>query len=486
MSVKINKLEIENVKRIKAVKLEPTANGLTVIGGRNNQGKTSVLDSIAWALGGENFRPSDATRDGSIIPPNLKIVLNNGLIVERKGKNSALKVTDPSGQKAGQSLLNTFVESLALNLPKFMESSGKEKAQTLLQIIGVGNQLAELEKEEKELYQDRLYIGRTADQKEKFAKEQPYYPDAPKDLVSPSALIRQQQDILAQNGENQRKREQAGKIREETKRAYDEVKRLSEQLEAAKQHHLQLVKDLETAEKSAADLVDQSTKELEDSISNIEEINRMVRANLDKEKAEDDAKEYRRQYDQLSEKITSVREKKANLLSSAELPLPDLSVKEGDGDTTQEHLIDRLEKLIFHISMVANISDENFGTSSGIAMKYKLQAMSNLEKTKERKFTSGMNRRYRLIFSNPVSGMKKDDWVKIHPHFTPNFPANLQEEAEIAKNLEGVVSQETQLGVLSIVDNVQDEIKKIDTDQNKVRADPVMKQMFGGGGQDDE
>lgn len=56
----------------------------------------------------------------------------------------------------------------------------------------------------------------------------------------------------------------------------------------------------------------------------------MVRANLDKEKAEDDAKEYRRQYDQLSEKITSVREKKANLLSSAELPLPDLSVKEGE------------------------------------------------------------------------------------------------------------------------------------------------------------
>lgn len=330
MSVKINKLEIENVKRIKAVKLEPTANGLTVIGGRNNQGKTSVLDSIAWALGGENFRPSDATREGSIIPPNLKIVLNNGLIVERKGKNSALKVTDPSGQKAGQSLLNTFVESLALNLPKFMESSGKEKAQTLLQIIGVGNQLAELEKEEKELYQDRLYIGRTADQKEKFAKEQPYYPEAPKDLVSPSALIRQQQDILAQNGENQRKREQAGKIREEVKRAYEEVKRLSDQLEAAKQHHLQLVTDLETAEKSATDLVDQSTKDLEDSISNIEEINRMVRANLDKEKAEDDAKEYRRQYDQLSEKINSVRDKKAELLSSAELPLPELSVKEGE------------------------------------------------------------------------------------------------------------------------------------------------------------
>lgn len=150
-----------------------------------------------------------------------------------------------------------------------------------------------------------------------------------------------------------------------------------------------------------------------------------------------------------------------------------------DGDTSQEHLIDRLEKLIFQISMVANISDENFGTSSGIAMKYKLQAMSNLEKTKERKFTSGMNRRYRLIFSNPVSGMKKDDWVKVHPKFTPNFPANLLEETQIAQGLEGIVSQETQLGVLSIVENVQQEKEKIESEQ-ETKKDPIMQQMFGG------
>lgn len=72
--MKINKLEIENVKRIKAVRLEPAQNGLTVIGGNNNQGKTSVLDSIAWALGGEKYRPSEAARAGSAVPPALKIV----------------------------------------------------------------------------------------------------------------------------------------------------------------------------------------------------------------------------------------------------------------------------------------------------------------------------------------------------------------------------------------------------------------------------
>lgn len=131
-----------------------------------------------------------------------------------------------------------------------------------------------------------------------------------------------------------------------------------------------------------------------------------------------------------------------------------------NGDTTQENLINRLERLIFQISMVADISDENFGTSSGIALKYKLLAMSNLAKTKERKFTSGMNRRYKLIFSNSASGMKKDDWMKLHFKFTQNIPSNVLEEAQIAAQLSGIVSEETQLSVLSIVDDVKSEIEK--------------------------
>ena len=323
MSMKINRLEIENVKRIKAVKIEPRENGLTLIGGNNNQGKTSVLDSIAWALGGERFKPSQATREGSVIPPNLHIVMNNGLVVERKGKNSALKVTDPNGNKGGQQLLNEFVEQLALDLPKFMESSGKEKAQTLLQIIGVGDQLVELEKEEKELYQERLYIGRTADQKEKFAKEQPYFPEAPKDLISPSDLIRQQQEILTRNGENQRKRENLHKLEQDYQKINDALSEL-----LAKQKKIE--EDLRIARLSATDLQDESTAELEDSISNIEEINRKVRANLDKEKAEDDVKGYRSQYNELTEKINDLRSMKNSLLDSAELPLPELSVADGE------------------------------------------------------------------------------------------------------------------------------------------------------------
>lgn len=142
-----------------------------------------------------------------------------------------------------------------------------------------------------------------------------------------------------------------------------------------------------------------------------------------------------------------------------------------DGDTSQEHLLDRLEKLIFQISMVANISDENFGTSSGIALKYKLQAMSNLALTKQRKFESGMNRRYMLIFSNPVSGMNPNDWVKLNYTFTQNMPANLLEESQIAGNLAGIVSQQTQLSILSCVGNVQQEIEQIKQDEEDALTD---------------
>lgn len=323
MSMKINKLEIENVKRVKAVKIEPTANGLTVIGGRNNQGKTSVLDAIAWALGGERFRPSEAAREGSVLPPTLHIVMNNGLVVERKGKNSDLKITDPDGQKAGQQLLNGFVEQFALDLPRFMEAAGKEKAQILLQVIGVGVKLAELEQGEKELYNERLAIGRIADQKEKYAKEQIYFTDAPKELISASDLIKQQQNILAQNGENQRKRERLHQIEQQ----YQDI---TEQIQELLRKQSELEADLKTARTDAHDLKDQSTEALEQNISEVEEINRKVRANLDKEKAEDDAKEYQNQYRKLSEKIDQIRQDKMDLLEGADLPLPGLSVEEGD------------------------------------------------------------------------------------------------------------------------------------------------------------
>ena len=330
MTIKIASLTTENVKRVKSVHIEPSPNGLTIIGGNNNNGKTSILDSIAWALGGNKYRPSKAQREGSVVPPTINLKLSNGLIVERKGKNSDLKVTDPTGNKAGQNLLDSFVEELAINLPKFINSSDKEKANTLLEIIGVGQQLYELECQEKEKYNMRRSIGQIADQKEKFAKEQPFYPEAPKTLVSITDLITQQQDILAKNGENQRKRDMTDQLHRQATQLMAEIERLENTLANLKEQYQSVLRDYDVAQKTSEQLQDESTEELEESIANIEAINIKVRANLDREKAEQDAAEYRTQYSSLTTEIESLRKQRMDLLQNADLPLEGLSVEDGE------------------------------------------------------------------------------------------------------------------------------------------------------------
>lgn len=323
IETRITSLELENIKRIKAVRISPTETGLTVIGGKNGQGKTSVLDAIMWILGGERYRPSEPKREGSVTPPYGKITLSNGLVVERKGKNSDLKVIDPSGNRAGQQLLNEFISQFALDLPKFMNGNNKEKADTLLQVIGVGDKLYELDQQEKELYNQRRTIGQIADQKKKYAAELPVYPDVPAEPISATELIKEQQEILAINGENQRKRQRLAKLQSEADTLRGQIEEL-----LAKQAKIH--SDLEIAQMDAKDLQDQSTAEIEKSIADIEEINRKVRMNLDKEKAETEAQEYTNKYEAHTERIEAVRKERANLLDGANLPLEGLSVEDGE------------------------------------------------------------------------------------------------------------------------------------------------------------
>jgi uncharacterized small protein (DUF1192 family) len=265
-----------------------------------------------------------------VIPPAIKVTLSNGIRVERTGVNSSLKVIDPSGNKSGQRLLDEFISELALDLPRFMQSTSKEKAQTLLKIIGVGDRLFELEAEEQKLYLRRTEVGRMADSKRKYADGLPEYPDAPAKPVSAGELIQQQQAILARNGENQRLRLRAEQLSQQQAALHAEVERLKAELSAKMASLETLNVDLQSAQKSVAQLHDESTAELEASIVAIDDINAKVRANAEKERAGDEAAEYAGQYNALTEKIENVRNQKIALLNGAALPLPGLSVENGE------------------------------------------------------------------------------------------------------------------------------------------------------------
>ena len=330
MTTKIVNLQLENLKRVKALHLKPTADGLTVIGGRNGQGKTTVLDSILWGLGGGRYAPSQPKREGAMNNPVVDIELSNGLRVTRTGKNSTLTVLDDQGKRAGQKLLDAFINELALNLPKFLQGNNKEKASVLLSALGIGEKLEQLDRAEQQLYNKRHAIGQIATSKQKHAEELPEYPDVPDTPVSVSDLIKQQQAILAKNGENQRLRDQRDKLEEKVARANEYVAELEAKLEEARETQRKLKDDLIIAAKTANMLEDESTAELEQAITDAEQINASVRANQAKAAAHEEAAQVQADYDALTGEIEDVRRERMALLDNANLPLPELTIEDGE------------------------------------------------------------------------------------------------------------------------------------------------------------
>lgn len=328
--VTIASLELENVKRVRAVSFDPAPTGLTLLGGKNRQGKTSVLDAICYALGGEAYRPSDLQNRDGVATARMDIMLSNGLHVVREGKNAALKVTDPSGKKAGQTLLNSFIEELALNLPKFLNASNKDKAKTLLRILGIEDQLAALEQEERKLTDERLLAGREADRKAKYADELPEYPEAPDEPLSGADISRKLQAALSVNAENEAKRRQAVAIAHDLNNQQAVCDQLRAELARAEKVMQKLSNDLKAAKEAATDLKDVDTSTLDAELEQIDVINNKVRTNQEKSRAKDEAEQAKAIYTALNNKVADVRKRRDDLLASVELPLPGLSVEAGE------------------------------------------------------------------------------------------------------------------------------------------------------------
>ncbi|MEG0790988.1 MAG: phage portal protein [Gordonibacter sp.] len=139
-----------------------------------------------------------------------------------------------------------------------------------------------------------------------------------------------------------------------------------------------------------------------------------------------------------------------------------------NADTTQENLLDRLETLIFKMAMVPDISNEAFGTSSGIALKMRMQPMSNLAKTKEKKFKKAIRKRLRLLAQYPEQGF--EHWDRVEIKMTRNMPEDLESEAALQGALAGLVSTETRLGQLPFVDNVRQEMARMDEERRDIGA----------------
>ena len=146
--------------------------------------------------------------------------------------------------------------------------------------------------------------------------------------------------------------------------------------------------------------------------------------------------------------------------NNGEVPTKAYFMPKPDADGEQENLINRLEMLIFKMAMVPDITDESFSTASGTALKMRLMPMSNLARNKERKFVYGIQERLKLLANYPDKPFTGDDWERVEIVMHRNMPEDLASEADVASRLSGIVSEETQLSVLSCVDDAKSEIER--------------------------
>lgn len=330
--MKITALAIENAKKVKAVSFNPKQSGATVIGGGNAAGKTSILDAIVYALGGEKYKPSNLKRDGSIGNPIIHIETDDGLVIERRGKNSELHVTDATGRKGGQTLLDSLVSKFALDLPKFMNASVQQKTQMLLDLIPEKEELLKLDAAYKAKENTRLTIGREAEKKRKAAEDLPFYEDAPDKKLSIDKLLEQQQEVLARNGLKETHRRELEANKSERVRLVREYDRLVSEVERLKEQINHIEKNIEDA--SSEDFTLESTEELKAQIANFEAINEKVSANAARKERLEEADDLDDQYKSLTSEMADIKKKRVALLAGAAMPYDGLSISPESGELT--------------------------------------------------------------------------------------------------------------------------------------------------------
>ena len=336
--MKIVSLTSENVKRLKAVHIEPGPDGLVIIGGRNGQGKTSVLDSIEYALGGK----PDVTvpiRTGEETARTV-VTLDSGLVVTRRftSKGSYLSVDTAEGYqvRSPQRMLDDLVGTLSFDPLAFSKMRARDQRDTLRELVGVD--FADIDERRAAIYDKRRDVN--ARGKALVAEmEAIVVPADPVVAVSVSDLAREFEAANAANTDNQRQRERVASLRRryadgqrEIHALQDRIAQIQRELDDATREAGEFKSRVESEEGALASLVDIDTGPLRTALESAEETNHIARAQDRKANLERQAAEYRERSRDLSAAILECDAEKAARMEAAKFPVDGLAF--GDGVVT--------------------------------------------------------------------------------------------------------------------------------------------------------
>ena len=199
---RIVQLQAENVKKIRVVEITPQGS-LVVIGGDNAEGKSSVLDSIAMAIGGKDEAPAQPVRRGA---KKARIVLDLGDIIVQRTFTAAggtgLKVTNKDGASyaSPQAILDSLTTRVTFDPLAFLLQKPPQQAATIRALSGVD--FAPLDAERKKAFDERTNVSRDADSARARLAKLPNYPDAPDEPVTSGAVLKDLNAAMARNAAN--------------------------------------------------------------------------------------------------------------------------------------------------------------------------------------------------------------------------------------------------------------------------------------------
>jgi hypothetical protein len=335
--MKIIQLKSENVKRLHAVEIKPDGN-MIVIGGKNGAGKSSVLDSIQWALGGQ----PDAKMPVRKGEEKAKIVADLGEIVVTRtitptgGGTLVVRNADGVPQTSPQKILDALVGKLAFDPLEFSRQKPQQQAETLRALVGLD--FKQHDADHEKVYNERTAVNRETSKLKAQMESMPKHDGAPERESSTSEVMAAQAEALKANTANEAKRRAAKDAADKVTAAENHLKELQRQAEEITKRIANgkavidsLQATAKTEQEAAANLTDLDVSIFAAKLKDVERINAMVRANSDRAKIVVEYKTKSSEAEKLTARLEALEQAKRKAINSAPYPIPGLAFDTAGG-----------------------------------------------------------------------------------------------------------------------------------------------------------
>jgi DNA repair exonuclease SbcCD ATPase subunit len=360
--VKIVRVACTDLKGCKFIELVPK-DTVTVIGGRNGQGKSSLLDAVAMALGGKKLCPEKPIRKGcskgsvevSLDGDPAKLfpacTVRRDFWLKKDGKTveSKLEIVTREGYRAPspQALLGDIVGPLGFDPESFLRMTGKEQADVLRSLVGLD--FSKLDAEAADIYRERARVNDTGKRLRITYDAMPHHVDAPDAEVSVAKLVDELRARKETNNQHRKVHNSLADMESERDDALRNVEtcaqrvvELEQQLAAAQENftNAQTAANVSCAQCDSMaahvlTLQDADIDEVEQQIANSESINKQVRKNAKRAELAATLEAERAKSKALTDKLTSIEEQKDELRKSAKWPVDGLGYDD-NGVTYQD------------------------------------------------------------------------------------------------------------------------------------------------------